>query len=94
MLDLNACMRFSGVVDQDDAIVMQLCMEAAEEYHKNAGVPDAVKDSRLYVLSVYLLAGHFFDNRSQIGEGMSAAVPLGVVSCIQQLKGKPKAEGT
>ncbi|MBQ8616286.1 MAG: phage gp6-like head-tail connector protein [Clostridia bacterium] len=93
MIDLNECKRFAGIVGKDDDAVMQLCMESAVEYHKNAGVPDSAKESSQYRLSVYLLASHYFDNRSQIGEGQAASVPPSVVSCIAHLKYAPKDKG-
>ena len=93
MIDLNACKRFCGIVDPEEDPVIALCMNTAIAYHKAAGVPDNAQSDSMYDLSVYLLAGHYYDNRSQIGEGMAAAVPPGVVSCIQLMKGTAKTEG-
>ena len=85
-VNLEDCKRFCGVIGSDDDVVMQLCMESAQEYITASGVPETASGSSAYVLCLYRLAAHYFDNRSAIGDSVERPVPPGVVSAIMQLK--------
>ena len=70
--------------DAQEAL-LQMCMEAAVEWFKNAGVKPPAEPSRLYDLGVYMLAVHYFDNRGVIG-AKDDQLPLGVFSIMHQLR--------
>lgn len=75
-----------AVLDPDgDVETLKICMEAAEEWFANAGVPRPKETTRLYDLGVYMLAVHYFDNRGAIGN-TDAQLPFGVFSIMHQLR--------
>lgn len=86
------CKRFAGVVGNDDDLVMTLCLESAQEYMAASGVPESTHESSRYALCAYMLASHYFDHRSAIGDTQAVAVPGGVTTLIFQLKGEKGAE--
>lgn len=76
-----------NVLDPSDAddVVLSLCIGAAEEYLANAGVID--DGSSLYELAVYMLAGHWYENRGLVVVGtVTAEIELSMRSVLHQLK--------
>jgi len=70
-----------------------LCLEAAKEWFRGAGVPEPPEDSiviHLYTLGVYLLSTYYYDNRSALAGdksgGADAVIPFGVMSIRNQLQ--------
>lgn len=86
-VDLNLCKRYAGIVGNDDDLVMQLCMESAQEYIAASGVPETAQESSQYALCTCMLASHYFDHRNQLTEVQQAPVPSGAVTLILQMKG-------
>lgn len=92
MPDMEKLKRYAIVTDEAEAQMLQMCMDAAQEWYKNAGV-DAPPDdaaSALYDLGVYMLALHYYDNRGR-GSGSFARqdvteLPQGVFSILHQLR--------
>lgn len=78
--------------DADDA-PLALCLEASKRWFANAGVPevgDGEPDSFLYVMGVYMLATHYYDNRGALIDsklqGVNASMPYGVNAIRLQLQ--------
>lgn len=65
-----------------------MCLSAAKEYLKNAGVVEPEGESALYELACYMLAMHWYDNRgvTVIGTVKDAEIALGLQSIIHQIK--------
>ena len=65
---------------------LQLFLDAAKEYFKNAGVPETTS-SALYDLGVYRLATYYADNRGPSPTGGGAdPIHYGIQGIIIQLK--------
>ena len=72
--------------DVDDATV-SLYLEAAQQYMKNAGVPEPKPGDVLYDLAVYQLATYYYDNRGPAPVGPMRQVPVqGLQGIIHQLR--------
>lgn len=86
MADLNGFKRyavsFGDLLDEE----LNLCLEAAREYFRNAGVPDGL-ESPIYDLGVYRLAAYYVDNRLPSPDGGGDNVPYGIQGIILQLRG-------
>lgn len=66
--------------------VADLCLRAAKEYLKGAGVPEKT-DSALYDMACYMLAMHWYDNRGVVTIGtVQGTIALGVNSIIHQIQ--------
>lgn len=66
---------------------LQLCLDAAKEYFKNAGVAEPGESNALYDLGVYRLATFYADNRGPLPNGGgSDALPYGIQGIIIQLQ--------
>lgn len=67
---------------------MQLCLDAAKGYFKNAGVEEPAATNALYDLGVYRLATFYADNRGPLtAGGGNDALPYGIQGIIIQLQG-------
>lgn len=67
----------------------KLCLDAAKQYVKNAGVPDPAdgETNSLYELAVYMLAMNWYDNReTQIIGTVKETLAHGLNSIILQLR--------
>ena len=84
MADLAGFKRYAVIGDEESAAETQLCLEAAMEYAKGAGVPEPEDDSALYDLRVYRLATFWHDNRSFPKE--TDAPYVGINGLIVQLR--------
>lgn len=66
--------------------VADLCLRAAKEYLKGAGVAER-SDSALYDMACYMLAMHWYDNRGVVTIGtVQGEIALGVNSIIHQIQ--------
>lgn len=66
---------------------LQLALDAAKGYFKNAGVDEPEEDNALYDLGVYRLATFYTDNRGPLLSGGLIHPPWGVQGIILQLRG-------
>lgn len=83
MADLAGFRRYAVIGDEESAAEVELCLEAAMEYAKGAGVPE-MDDSALYDMLVYRLATFWHDNRSFPKENDASFV--GINGLIIQLR--------
>ncbi|MEG1515272.1 MAG: head-tail connector protein [Clostridia bacterium] len=75
-----------AVVDSDgDTKTLEMCVEAAVEWFKRAGVPEPDKQNALYEIGVCMLATHYYDMRSERVD-QSTAIPRGVFTIAQSLR--------
>ena len=73
-------------VDENDA-TLKLCLDAAVEYFKNAGVPTPLESSATYDLGIYMLAGTWFNARGTLAIGqVPAPLERTVQAIILQLR--------
>ena len=89
MPDIDMARRFAGADPESDEQVLELCLNAAQEWYVRAGVP-ARENDELYDFWVCNLAAWFFDNRGAGGE--NANVPPFVVASVHQLRRRKSAE--
>lgn len=80
---------------------LELSLQAAKGWFANAGVPELPEDdqnSYLYVLGVYMLATHYYDNRGVLADakssGAEVALPFGVNAIRLQLQQFKAGGGT
>ena len=67
---------------------LQLCLDAAKEYFKNAGVAEPGESNALYDLGVYRLATFYADNRGPLPNGGGYdALPCGIQGIVVQRRG-------
>ena len=88
--NINDLKRYAGLNPDGDVQTLSICMEAAKEWFRNAGVEGDVENSALYALGVYMLAVHCFDNRGVLDLSSAARssdnLPFGVMSIMHQLR--------
>lgn len=92
MPDIAELRRYAAIDPDDDTVLLEICMDAAMEWLKNAGVP-RMGSNRLYDLAVYMLATHYHekrgatyeDNRSSVAKA-NEHIPFGVFSILHQLR--------
>lgn len=85
MPSVDVLRRYAVVDPADDTAILELCLNAATDYFRGAGVKDPIGDMPLYDLGIYMLATHYYDNRGAMGDP-AAALPYGVNSIINQLR--------
>lgn len=85
MPSINVFLRYIGANPETDGELAALCMDAAQTWLKNAGVPRMEQNS-LYDVAVYELGQHYFDNRGVMADVNPQQLPLGVVSIMHQLR--------
>ena len=85
---LEGLKRYTGALAPEDEPVLELALEAAIEWFKASGVPDYAQNSRLWVLAVYELAAHKFENRGAVG-GETPPIPRGIFGLAHTLKHTP-----
>lgn len=92
MPNIEQAARWVVVTSSSDMETLKMCMEAAQEWYENSGVP-RLENSSLYDLGVYQLTAHYYDNRGVINEVATrtgaAQLPLGVFSIMHQLRTTP-----
>ena len=88
MPNIETLARWAAANMDTDQEMLELCMEAAQNYLENEGVP-RLADDKLYDLAVYQLAVHFFDNKGVIAEGGTAEIPMGPNAIMHQLRLQP-----
>ena len=87
MADLASFKEYA-VMDSDvQDSVLQLALDATEEYLKNAGVTEPSEGSALYDLAAYRLAAFYVDHRSFPDVNKDAGF-FGVGGIILQLRGE------
>lgn len=92
MPDIDALKRYAVVDDDDDVQTLQLCMDAAIDWFRDAGI-EGTPTARQYDLGVYMLATHYFefrgvvyaDSRSSVSKA-NEMIPMGVYSMLHQLR--------
>jgi len=78
--ELKLFLRIDG---NDEDLLIQSLQSAAEEFMLNAGVYKNY-DKFLYILSIKMLVGHWYENRSALGKADKLSFSLD--SIILQLK--------
>ena len=67
---------------------LQLFLNAAVEWFRNAGVETPTEANALYDLGVYRLATFYVDNRGPLSEGNGReSLPYGIQGIVLQLRG-------
>lgn len=88
--NINDLKRYAGLNPDGDDQTLSICMEAAKEWFRNAGVEGDGENSALYALGVYMLAVHYYDNRGVLDLSSAArssdSLPFGVMSIMHQLR--------
>lgn len=79
--DVKTYLRVDG--GEDDSI-LALLIGSAEEYLANAGVPESVKDTEQYKLTVILLVANDYENRNPAID--ASKISFSLQSKILQLK--------
>lgn len=94
MPEIAELRRYAAIDPDDDAELLLICMDAAVDWLRNAGVPPPLVRNRLYDMAVYMLATHYHDRRGVVYEDSrgsvsksSEQVPFGVFSIMHQLRG-------
>lgn len=87
MPSIEMVRQFAGIDPDCGDQVLALCLDAAVEWYRNAGVPPREGDS-LYDLWVCNLAAWLYDNRGAGGD--QANVPPYIVHSVHQLRPKRK----
>ncbi len=83
MVDINMVRRFAGADPDEDGTVLEICLRAAVEWYRLAGVP-AETSGFLYDFWVANLAAWMYDNRGNADA--AAAVPAYIVASVHQLR--------
>lgn len=87
-IDLRGFQAYGHINPGAEDDVCQLCLGAAEENLAGQGVQPA-PESYLYILAVYMLALHYFDNRGMLAD-KTAELPMGVMALVNQMHYKPR----
>lgn len=87
MADING-LRDHAIIDADTSdSSLQLYLDAAKRYFKNAGVAEPEESDALYDLGVYQLAAFYHDKRIPLGDTIGKdELPFGINGIILQLK--------
>lgn len=84
--DLSAVKRYMRVDDDEDDDIISMMYEAAEIYlDDGCGAKPGTADS-LYILALWSLTLHYYENRNSIGN--EASFPVGLRPIINQLKSR------
>ena len=76
-----------GIIDGDASDeVAELCLNAAKQWFRRAGVPEPQEADPLYDLGVYQLATFYYEKRSPEGINFAASPPFGIQGIVLQLK--------
>lgn len=83
MPDMDMLRRFAGVDPDSDTTILQMCIDAAQQWYERAGVArhDGVA---LYDFWVCNLAAWMYDNRG--AAGTDAQLPPFIVSSVHALR--------
>ena len=82
MPGMDMLRRFVGEDPEADTQVLELCLNAAQQWYEKAGVP--AQETDLYRFWVCNLAAWYYDNRG--AGGSDANVPPYVVASLHQLR--------
>lgn len=82
MPSMDMLRRFVGEDPEADTQVLELCLNAAQQWYEKAGVP--AQETDLYRFWVCNLAAWYYDNRG--AGGSDANVPPYVVASLHQLR--------
>lgn len=87
MADVRGLIAY-GIIDGDaNEGVVELCLNAAKRWFKNAGVPEPEGNDSLYDMGVYQLATFYYDRREPSGVvNFTAPPPYGIQGIVLQLK--------
>lgn len=85
MADIANLARYAVLDPDADSTILEICLDAAKEWFKGAGVEERT-DSKLYDIGVYMLATHYYDRRGVVADGAVEMIPLGVQSIMHQLR--------
>lgn len=85
MATLEGLKRYAVVGPGGDTATLELCLAAAQEWFRGAGVDPPDNDNALYDIGIYMLALHYYDQRGVVGDKI-AELPLGVMSIMHQLR--------
>ena len=90
MADIKGLKSYLRFMPEDDVDLELIAFfDAAENYVVNAGVP-AHHASGLYDILVYMVAGHWYENRGVTTDAYRITnLPMGAVSLINQLRSMP-----
>lgn len=80
---LDKVRRFAGADPEADSTVLEMCLGAAVEWYKQAGVP-ATTEGSLYEFWVANLAAWMYDNRGNADS--NANIPSFIVQSVHQLR--------
>ncbi len=86
MPNLDDFRRYAVATSDSDSAMLEMCMNAAVEWYKNAGVDPPETQSALYDMGIYMLALHFYDNRGAVDVQSVGELPFGVFSIMHQLR--------
>lgn len=85
MATLDGLKRYAVVGPGGDTATLELCLAAAIQWFKAAGVKEPDDDNALYDIGVYMLALRYYDQRGVVGD-KTTPLPLGVMSIMHQLR--------
>ena len=86
MADITNLARYAVLDPDADKTILEICLDAAKEWFKNAGVTEPTEANKLYDIGVYMLATHFHDNRGVLADKSTEMVPMGVMAIMHQLR--------
>lgn len=87
MATLEGLRDYGNYGDETTDAQLTLCLGAAKEWLRNAGVPEPLNESPLYDLAVYRLATFYEERRGLVDSGTATdAAPQGIQGIVHQLR--------
>lgn len=87
MADIEGLIAYGNIDGDASEDVVELCLNAARRWFKNAGVPEPEESDPLYDMGVYQLATFYYDRREPSGViNFAAPPPFGIQGIVLQLK--------
>lgn len=87
---IEAMKRYGYLEEDFDEEIARLCLAAAKQSLRKAGVPEPEGDNELYDLAALMLAMHWYDHRGVVAIGtVQGEIKLGLDSIIHQIKDYP-----
>lgn len=83
-MTIEEAKEFLRIDGNDEDLLIQSLLTAAENYLTNAGV--TVTSGPLYELAIKLLVSHWYENRAVVGVGKADKLAFSLDSIIAQLK--------